>query len=478
MNAPIRRLFGLVVLLMLALIFKTSWNTVFTAEALRDNPKNARDLLEQERIRRGRIRADDGTLLARSVKSGAETWRRSYTSAAKLFANPLGYAFVDPGRTGLEAAYNGELSGEDNGLRSILDELRGKRVVGDDLITTLDPAAQRLAESLLAGRPGAVVALDPSTGAVKVMAQYPSYDPQDAGDRKAFAALRRRSGAPLLDRATQGLYPPGSTFKVVTAIAALDSGRFTPQSRLSGKTGIPISGVPLDNDDGESYGSIDMDTALTHSVNTYWAQVAEQVGKPTLKRYMERLGFDRPVAVDLPRGERASSGVHTSSGAIRDPTSRYVDIGRVGIGQEKLLVTPLQMAMVASAVANGGVLMRPHMGAKIVDDDGRTVRTIEPEEIGRVMTRRTATEVREMMKHVVKEGTGTAAALEGIDVAGKTGTAQKDPSRNITQPWFIAFAPADHPRIAVAVTIENVKGGYGGTDAAPIAKRVMQELLK
>jgi peptidoglycan glycosyltransferase len=220
-----------------------------------------------------------------------------------------------------------------------------------------------------------------------------------------------------------------------------------------------------------------MDTALTHSVNTYWAQVAERVGRGALKRTMERLGFDRPVPVDLPAGERLASGVHAGR-RILDPESSAVDIGRVGIGQERLLVTPLQMAMVASAVANGGKLMKPHLGAKIVDDEGRTVRTVAPEELGQAMSRRTANEVRDMMKDVVKEGTGTAGALQGIDVAGKTGTAEKDVARDVAQPWFIAFAPADRPRIAIAVTIENVVHGFGGTQAAPIAKAVMQELLR
>jgi peptidoglycan glycosyltransferase len=389
----------------------------------------------------------------------------------------VGYSYPNPGRAGLEQSYNDDLSGRHNELKSVFDELRGKQKVGDDLLTTLDPAAQRIALSGLAGRPGAVVALDPTTGAVKVMASIPGYDPNAVASARTFSALNRTKGAPLLNRATQAGYPPGSTFKVVTAIAAIDSGRYTPQTQVSGQNAKEISGVPLNNDANESFGMIDLTTALTNSVNTVWAEVAEKLGKPTMKKYMERLGFDEPAAVDLPRDQRRPSGEFRNN-RVLNPTSRFVDVGRMGIGQDKLNVTPLQMAMVASSVANGGVLMRPHMGARIVDADGRTVRKIEPEQLSRVMSPETASQVRDMMKQVVKEGTGTAAALTGIDVAGKTGTAEIDPATRLNQPWFIAFAPAERPRVAIAVTVERSVAGFGGTVAAPIAKQVMEALLR
>jgi peptidoglycan glycosyltransferase len=477
MNAPISRLFALVVLLFALLIAFTSRWTVFEADDLRANTLNKRDVLQEQRVRRGRILAGDGTLLARSAQGQADTFHRVYPPAATAFSQTVGYSYPNPGRTGLEQSYNSDLGGRRNELGSILDELRGRSLEGDDLLTSLDPKAQKIALDGLAGRPGAVVALDPSTGAVKVMASVPTYDPEAAASQRTFSALNRAKGSPLINRPTQARYPPGSTFKVVTAIAALDSGKFTTGTQLSGRNGIPISGVPLNNDAGESYGSIDMTFALTHSVNTYWAQVAEKLGKPTMRKYMERLGFDRPVPIDLPLEQRVPSGVIGPKG-VREPTSRLVDIGRVGIGQERLLAAPLQMAMVAAAVANGGVLMRPHIGDRVRDSDGRIVKTVDDHEIGRVMSPQTADQVRDMMKNVVKEGTGTAAALEGIDVAGKTGTAELDPQTNLNQPWFIAFAPADHPRIAVAATVERSTGGFGGTVAAPIAKAVMEALLR
>jgi peptidoglycan glycosyltransferase len=262
----------------------------------------------------------------------------------------------------------------------------------------------------------------------------------------------------------------------VTAIAAMDSGRYEPESVVDGRNGKEISGVPLNNFGGEDFGPITLTEALTHSVNTVWAEVGEKLGKETMGRYMDRLGFNEQVAVDLPSDERRASGEFVN-GHLIPPTSPRVDVGRMAIGQDKLNVTPLQMAMVAAAVANDGRLMRPHLADRVVDPDGRTVRRIESHEMSTVMSPDSARKVSEMMQNVVREGSGTAAALAGIDVAGKTGTAEVDRPCGPNQVWFIAFAPARDPRIAVAVTIE-CSTGTGGEVAAPIAKAVMQEALR
>jgi penicillin-binding protein A len=475
-NAPIARLFMVVVVLFAVLVGFTSRWTVFQADALRDNSKNRRELLEEQRIHRGVIRADDGTLLARSRERADGSFVRTYPQP-RLFPHAVGYNFINRSRAGLERSYNDDLSGAKNELGGIIDRLAGTQREGDDLLTTLDPAAQRVAEQQLGDRKGAVVALDPRTGAIKVMASVPGYDPNDVADDRAFTALNRDDDAPLFNRSTQSGYPPGSTFKVVTAIAAIDSGRYTPDSRISGRNGKVISGVPLNNDAGESFGDITLTDALTHSVNTVFGEVGEKLGKDTMRTYMRRLGFEEPVEVDLPADERAASGERDSKRRIIPATNGSVDVGRMAIGQDKLTVTPLQMAMVASAVANGGKLMKPHMGDRVVDRDGRTVRRIEPEEMSQVMSSDTASKVGAMMAQVVKEGTGTAAALQGIDVAGKTGTAEVDRECGPNQLWFIAFAPVQDPRVAIAATVE-CGTGFGGTVAAPIAKAVMQELLK
>ena len=475
MNAPITRLYLVVVLLFAVLVgFSSNW-TVFGAEGLRDNPKNRRALLEQQRIRRGVIKARDGLVLARSHRRPDDTYTRSYPQGG-LFAHAIGYSYTRYGRAGLEQSRNAALSGTTSELGGLFDRLSGATPEGDNVRTTLDPQAQRIALGALQGQKGAVVALDPRNGAIRVMASTPGYDPNAIAKPGTFTELNRDPNAPLLNRTTQAGYPPGSTFKVVTAIAAIDSGRYTPNSLVSGENGKVISGVPLQNFGGESFGPITLTFALTNSVNTVWAEVGAKLGGRIMKRYMNRLGFDEPVAVDLPRSERRASGEYVNGRPV-PPTNRNVDVGRMAIGQDKLAVTPLQMAMVAAAVANGGVLMRPHLTGRIVDRDGRTVDRIQPRPISRVMSPTSATQINQMMGQVVREGTGTAAALSGIDVAGKTGTAEVDRSCGPNQVWFIAFAPQVNPKVAIAVTLE-CSSGTGGVVAAPIAKQVMQELLK
>jgi peptidoglycan glycosyltransferase len=473
LNRQIARLFALIVVLFAVLVGFTSRWAVFEAESLEANTANRRPLLEQETVPRGLILADDGARLAESRRLGtAENPRyvRDYP-AGPLFSHAVGYSFVDCGRAGLESFYNDELAGRSNEFGSIVDTLLGDEREGDDLYSNLDPEAQRVAVEGLAGRPGAVVALEPATGRVRVMASVPEYDPNAIPDR--CSELNNQAGSPLLDRATQSLYPPGSTMKVVAAAAALDSGEFTPDSVLTGDSGIEIGGVPLANFGGSDFGSIPLTTALTNSVNTVWAQVGEQVGAGTLFDYMERFGFGEDPPLDYPPDELVPSGVFEEGEPIDagDP----VDIGRVAIGQERLLVTPLQMAMVAAAVGNGGELMAPRVGNRIEAADGRVKDELDAVEVRQVMEPEAAAQLAEMMSNVVREGSGTAAALEGIEVAGKTGTAEVEGGAT-NQAWFIGFAPVQDPDMAIAVTIERTSG-QGGTEAAPIAKSVLEQLL-
>jgi peptidoglycan glycosyltransferase len=481
MNQPIVRLFGLVIAMFALLLAFTSRWTIFEAGSLRDNPLNARSLLEQQRIDRGEILASNGKVLARSVRSAASRqseaiYTRTYPTGEE-FAHAIGYYYIDLGRTGLESYRNSELSGQSGtNLQSILDQLQGKRKQGNDVYTTLDPGAQQVANSALEGREGAVVALEPRSGAVKVMASSPGYNPNVLRSTRNYERLANTaSGKPLVDRATQFGYAPGSTFKVVTATAAIDSGKFTRESTVDGRNDVRVSGVPLQNDENESFGQLTLTQALAKSVNTVWAQVAERVGKRTMAEYMRRFGFDKKPQLDYPATEMSSSGEY-SRGQIVAPTSSQVDVGRMGIGQDKLGVTPLQMAEVAATVANGGRLMRPHMTARIVDPDGRTVQRISPQVQSVVMKPSTAAAVRQMMEAVVNEGTGTPAQIAGVQVAGKTGTAETQIGTAINNVWFIAFAPASNPKVAIAVTLKGVPG-QGAAFAAPIARQVIERLL-
>jgi peptidoglycan glycosyltransferase len=468
MSSQIVRLFGLVVLLFALLIGFTSRWTVFEASSLDNNSLNARTLIDQLRIKRGRIIADSGEVLARSVPGPAGTWGRFYPTGS-LFSQPVGYSIAKQGRAaGLELSRGNALRGLQTGLSSIFGQVSSHRV-GDDVYTTLDPKATRVALGQLGGQAGSVVALNPQTGAVKVMVALPGYDDNNPPPKGPGSSL---------NRSTQGRYPPGSTFKVVTATAAIDSGQYTPNSTVNGKSPITVSGVPLSNDNNQTFGTIDLTTALTFSVNTVWAQVAEHVGRGTMTNYMKRFGFYSIPALDYPSGEMTSSRPFSNRGRAFPPGSPNEDIGRIGIGQGGLLVTPIQMAMVAAAVANHGTLMKPRLTNKIVDQDGRTVETIQPSVYNQVMKPSTAQALTQMMKKVVDEGTGTAAQLGGISVAGKTGTAQIGAQGSgLTQPWFIGFAPVDNPKVAIAVTIERSQGGFGGTVAAPIARTVIQTLL-
>ena len=479
MNAPILKLFVLVLVLFGALAAMTSYNSVIKAEDYRENALNKRPLIKQALVKRGVIRARDGSLLARSVKGDDGIYRRRYTEAAERFSHAVGYDYpLTIGRAGLERSRNEALAGEEDELTSIVEDLSGKRQVGDNVVTNLDPAAQKIALDALGDRRGSVVAIEPATGKVRVMAGRPGYDPSALRDPEVFARLNRQDNSPLFNRATQAGYVPGSAMKVVTAAAALDSGDFTPESQVSGRSPIEISGVPLKNFSNAQFGMITLTTALTNSVNTVWAQVAERLGADTYAKYMERFGFGSDPPLDYPNAQMLPSGVYTDEGELIDIGSGGVDIGRVAIGQERLRVTPLQMATVVATVANGGMRMEPRLTSRIVDVDGRTVERIEPEKAERVISEKAAAQLTQMMANVVREGTGTAAALQGIEVAGKTGTAELNIAQDINQPWFVGFAPRSEPKVAIAVTLENLVGAQGGTDAAPIAKRVMESLLR
>ena len=457
MNAPIFRLFALCTVLFAVLVAFTSRWAVFGAESLRQNPKNSRVVLEEQRIKRGVIRAADNEVLAGSTPLSDGRYERRYPTGP-LFAQAVGFQDVRFGRQGLERHYNDQLTGRKEELGAIVDSLVERDRVGDDLKTTLVPEAQQVAYDELGDRKGAVVALDVKSGAVRVLAGNPSFDPS------------KPEGAETFNLATQGLFPPGSTFKTVTATAAIDSGRYKPDSRVSGKNGKQISGRPLNNFGSEDFGEITLTEALTQSVNTVWAEVGVELGRETMQEYMDRFGFGEDPPMDYPDVQMTPSGPYRR-GRVISMSSDSVDVGRTAIGQALLLVTPLQMATVAQTIGNGGMRMEPRLVEKVIDPDGRTVDEPLPEEAERVMSAESADQVATMMRSVVREGSGTAAALEGVELAGKTGTAEIDINRGINVLWFIGFTD----EVAVAVVVDRQQG-QGGTVAAPIAKRVLQAL--
>jgi penicillin-binding protein A len=481
-NRQIVKLFAFIVVLFAVLIAFTSYWSVFDAQALKEKEANKRPLLEQQQIRRGRILAADSTVLARSVPKGrgdSLRYVRRYPEGA-LYGHPIGYSFVRQGDSEFEKYHNDELVGDESEFSSILDELRGREQEGNDIVTNIDAAAQQVAlADLEATGFGAVVAIEPSSGRVKVLASNPPYDP----NRVPFELTELNENeleAPLVDRATQGLYPPGSTFKVVTAAAGLDSGTIGPETTIDAPGELDVQGQPLQNDFTEDFGPISLDTALTNSVNTWFAQLGEQVGEDTLFEYMDAFGFGSTPAIDLPEDQVYESGIF-GDGVLLDRNDP-IDIARVAIGQERLLVTPLQMAEVAAAVANGGSLMKPQIWSRVVDPDGRVTKRLDPSEYSRPIDEQTAEELTTAMEGVVSEGTGTNAAISGVPVAGKTGTAETPFNDTCgggseeNQAWFIGFAPADDPQIAIAATVECTTA-FGNDIAAPIFRDVAETIL-
>jgi peptidoglycan glycosyltransferase len=315
------------------------------------------------------------------------------------------------------------------------------------------------------------------------MATNPTYNPNLI--ERHFAQATRTTapcGAPLLNRATAGKYQPGSTFKMVTASAALDTGRFTPDSPFDDPGYCIEYGKQVRNagnpEAPETFGHVDLATGFEHSINSVFCNVGKTLGAGTVLRYADRYGFYSVPPLETPENERVASGLY-SHGRLFNPKhpDTAVDPGRLAFGQERLQVTPLQMAMVAATIANHGIEMRPHLIERIVSPGGKTVTHLKPERLAQPIKRQTADALTHMMELAVQGGTGTPAQIPGIRVAGKTGTAETGRA-DINTTWFAAFAPADAPRIAIAVVVENQRGGFGGTIAAPIAKQVMEALLR
>jgi peptidoglycan glycosyltransferase len=479
-NGQIRILFRLCAAGIVLLISMTAYWQVWASSSLQARTDNARLVFKELQVKRGLIYASNGhTVLARNHavrRNGVTLYERVYPFG-RLFAQVVGYNTVGQGRTGMELYDNAYLTGSTQNLASELanlgDQLQGQTVTGDNLVTSLSVPVQLAAMRGLGANRGAVVAIQPNTGRVLAMASTPSFNPNLVTQNYA-RLVRPTSGSPLLNRATQGLYAPGSTFKVVTATAALNSGRWNPDSQINAMGHCIVDeSIPLCNDGTESFGDVSLTYALVQSINTVFGQIGIQLGQTTMEREMRSYGFFQLPALDYPSDEMQPSGLY-QGGRLLGP-GVPVDAGRLAIGQERLQVTPLQMAEVAATVANGGVEMRPTLLDRAVAPSGRVDYRARPQAVGRVMSAANALNLQRMMRQVVEEGTGQPANVEGLSVAGKTGTAQTS-TPGVNTAWFIAFAPAAHPRIAVAVVIDRTPE-YGGQIAAPIAAQVIAAYL-
>ena len=473
MNRAMSKVFIITAVLFVALVVNLTWIMVVRAQWFQDRPENKRGIAKEMKIRRGEILAYDGSTIAGSVRRSGYYYRDypQGTVAPQL----IGYSSVRYGRNGIEEQLNDELTGQstDLGVQSWIDRLLGRKPKGASVQLTLVPAVQKEAQKALSGQTGAIIVLDPQTGALIASASAPTYDPANLEDD--WARLSNDPGAPLLNRPTQGLYTPGSAFKVVTATSALDNGKVTPDTDFIDTGTYVVFGGKVTNYGGAVFGPNDFTTALTYSINTTFGKVGNLLGRKRLVSSMQRFGFYQTPPLPLPQGMVVPSGRYGKNGllspdAFMDPLA----VAWAAVGQEQLLSTPLQMALVAAGVANDGRVMKPYYTQQIVAASGAVVQKSQPQQWLVAMKPLTASQLNLMMQRVVNAGTGTAAALEGIQVAGKTGTAERGDGSNLA--WFIGFAPADDPQVAIAVVIEDTQS-TGGEAAAPLAAAVIKTAL-
>jgi peptidoglycan glycosyltransferase len=481
MNAPVRRLSLVVAVLFASLLVSTTLIQYVFAADLNARPDNRRTLLSTFARERGAILVGQ-TPVAKSVPVDDEYKYQRVYDEGPLYAHVTGsYSFFGASG-GLEQAENSLLSGSSDKLfyRRVSDLFTGRRAQGANVETTLDPKVQAAAADGLKGIKGAAVALDPKSGAILAMVSNPTYDPNDLASHdlreveKNSTALNKDPGKPLLNRSINELYPPGSVFKVVTAAAALSTGEYTENSVLPGPAvlDLPDTSADLPNHDDRACspsGEVTMTEALAVSCNTAFAYLGMQIGADALQSQAAKFGFGDALSVPM--------RVTPSSvpGEMNKP-----QLAQSSIGQYDVRVTPLQMAMVAAGVANRGVVMKPYLVESVIGSDLAVIESADPQELSQAVTPEVAAQLTRMMEAVVEDGTGTRAQIDGVAVAGKTGTAQHGEGRK-AHAWFISFAPANDPEIAVAVIAEDggVAGSEagGGTVAAPIAKQMMEARL-
>ena len=485
MNRPIRLLSIGCILLFLALLLNANFVQFVNAGDLNDDSGNSRVQEAEFSRERGPILvADDPVAQSRPVKDRFE-FLRTY-SKAKQYAHLTGYYSYIYGSSGVELTQNEILSGSDPRLfvNRVIDLVTSQEPQGGSALLTIDRAAQRAAYQGLLDLPGtaegAVVALEPSTGKVLAMASSPSYNPNrlathDFGKSgKAWKKLNSAPRDPMFNRAIQGRFPPGSTFKLVTASAALETGNYTPDSAVTGTAvlDLPLTTTNMVNESGGSCGgdTITLRTALAVSCNTAFADLGMTIGAKRIEEQAQKYGWGQDVFDDLP-GD-------VESVFPRNPDEPQTAFS--AIGQFDVAATPLQMAMVVSGIANDGVVMKPHLVSQLRSPDLETLEEVEPEELSQAVSPDTAEQMQSMMVSVTDEGTGSTGAIPGIAVGSKTGTAQSAAARN-PYAWYVSFAPANNPKVAVAAFIEDgnvsrdsISGsGLGG----PIAKSVMEAVI-
>lgn len=460
----IRRVAYLLVILLIALIVHVSYIQVIEGSFYAAHPLNRRSTEYAKSIQRGTIFDRNGQIIAVSEKTDDSGYKRVYPYG-DILAHPIGYDSVKLGKTGIENTYNGYLAGintPEQGLGAISRLL--ERHHAYNLVLTIDSKLQSVAYKALGSHRGAIVVLDPRTGAILAMVSKPSFDPNQIDT--LWDGISKSSASPLLNRATNGLYPPGSIIKPMFAEAALTEKIVNTDNKFNCTGSLKIGkDYTLTESNHVAHGELNLEQALTVSCNTTFGSLALKLGRNKVATTFDRYGFNKDLGQELQEtASRLPSFSELGDG----------DLAQVGIGQGSLLVTPMRMAMLASAFANKGVVMQPYLVSKITADDGSIIKNYAPVEWLKPVNDQMAELISKMMISVVNKGTGNQAYISGVQVAGKTGTAENPHGES--HAWFIGFAPADAPQIAVAVIVEN--GGAGGGVAAPIARQILLQALR
>lgn len=470
-SSNIKKVLIVFLICFIGLISYITYFEMFVGPKIVNSPYNKRLWVKRNEVLRGTIYDRNGKPLTKSERIDQETQKREYTGG-EIFAHILGYVDVKYGITGLERKYDDQLMStdiEDNVKSLIESKGKSQEKIGNNLKTTLDYDTQSKAYNLLGDNRGAVVALNPKTGEILAMVSKPSFNPNNL--QEIWDSINKDKRRPLINRASAGLYPPGSTFKTITAISALENIPGVINKTFDDTGSLYISkDYSLHNFNGEVLGNISFKQAYTHSSNVAFGTLGLELGNNKLKATAEKFFFNKEIPAD---------GIPVEPSMF--PTLKTYEKGSIAqsaIGQSSDLASPLQMAIVTSTIANNGVMMKPYLVKEVTTSKGALVKSIQPESLGQTISTNTANTMKDFMKSVVAEGTGVNAAIEGIDVAGKTGTADHQDEGKDAPPhsWFIGFAPYNDPQVAVAVIVED--GGQGGILAARIASGVMRTALK
>lgn len=465
MNRQIQIVTSIFIVLFAILVLNLTYIKVIAGPSLAANPANTRAVEEELTIARGKIITSDGVVLAESRKTDSR-YTRSYP-AGNLAAHVVGYSSYKYQKSGLEEKFNSYLLGKQSGasfVEELMQQFNKPEKRGNNLILTIDSRLQKAAQSNLEGKKGAVVILDPKTGAVLAMAANPTYDPNRI--EADWQNITRDENAPLVNRATEGRYPPGSSFKIITAAAALEEQVVDPDTSFTDTGSIEVMGVKLRNYGGTAWGQVNFRKGFEQSINTVFAQVGLKLGAEKLVEYAKKFGFNTDIPFELPL---------RSSYIQRARAMDDVALASSAFGQAKVIATPMEMALATATIANNGAMMKPFVVKEIQSPDGEVLKQFGNEQFREVISADTVRTLTDLMVGVVESGTGGVVQTSGMQVAAKTGTAETGiPGQ--THAWFISFAPADDAEIAIAVVVE--KGGTGAAAAGPIAKNLLDTAIE